>query len=262
MRRLLLLVALALAALGPSPWGRSDLSGQERGERSAEPESGVLVQGKVVAHETGDPVSGAAVSLRAGPSGAQGRGTRVTGEAGSFLFRDVPQGSYRLSVTAQGYRTMIDSVQVPAEGELELLLPLSIEPIRLEPIVVTAKRRPSPRRDFESRRRSRSGFLVTREEIEERRPSYLTELLHRVPGGMVVSTPPHGYTLLLRGQCRPGIWLDGMKVSNVDSIDQLLSPHDVEAVEVYHGWELPVEFGVDPCGGVLIWTRMGTPSPP
>ena len=79
---------------------------------------------------------------------------------------------------------------------------------------------------------------------------------------MVVSTPPHGYTLLLRGQCRPGIWLDGMKVSNVDSIDQLLSPHDVEAVEVYHGWELPVEFGVDPCGGVLIWTRMGTPSPP
>ncbi len=262
LRRLLLLVALALAASGPSPWGRSDLSGQERRDRSAGPEAGVLVQGKVVAHETGDPVSGAAVSLRAGPSGTRGRGTRVTGEAGSFLFRDVPQGSYRLSVTAQGYRTMIDSVQVPAEGELELLLPLSIEPIRLEPIVVTAKRRPPPMRDFERRLRSRSGFLVTREEIEERRPRFLTELLHRVPGGMVVSTPPHGYTLLLRGQCRPGIWLDGMKVSYVDSIDQLLSPQDVEAVEVYHGWELPVEFGVDPCGGVLIWTRMGTPSSP
>jgi hypothetical protein len=44
-----------------------------------------------------------------------------------------------------------------------------------------------------------------------------------------------------------------------NSIDQLMSPHDVEAVEVYHGFELPVEFGVNACGGVLIWTRRGNP---
>ena len=248
--------------MGPSPWGRSDLAGQEGRDLSPEPEPGVLVQGKVVDHDTGDPVTGAAVSLGAGPSGTSGRGTRVSGDEGQFLFRNVPPGSYRLYVTIQGYRRMADTLQVPAEGDLDLILPLSIDPIRLEPIVVVAERRPSPRRDWERRLRGRSGFLVTREEIEERRPRYLTELLNRVPGGIVLSTPPHGYTLLLRGQCRPGIWLDGVKVPYVDSIDQLLSPHDVEAVEVYHGYELPVEFGVDPCGGVLIWTRMGTPAPP
>jgi hypothetical protein len=259
--RVFLLFVLALLTGGASPWGRNKLAGQERRDGSVDPGVGVL-QGTVVDHETRDPVWGAAVSLRAGPSGTRGRGTRVTGDAGRFLFRDVPQGSYLLSVTVQGYRTMVDTVEVSAEVELELLLPLSTEPIRLEPIIVIAERRPPPRRDYERRRLSRSVFIVTREEIEERNPRLLTEMLNRTPGGIVLSTPPFGYTLFLRGQCRPGIWVDGMKVPYVDSIDQLISPRDVEAVEVYHGFELPVEFGVDPCGGVLIWTRMGEAPPP
>ncbi|MEJ2206068.1 MAG: Plug domain-containing protein, partial [Gemmatimonadota bacterium] len=100
----------------------------------------------------------------------------------------------------------------------------------------------------------------TRDDIVRRQPRLLTEMLHQVPGGMVVSTPPHGYTLLLRGQCRPGIWLDGVPLSGVNSVDQLMSPLDVEAVEVYHGFELPVEFGLDSCGGILIWTRRGNPA--
>ena len=29
----------------------------------------------------------------------------------------------------------------------------------------------------------------------------------------------------------------------VDGLDQLISPSDVEIIEVYHGFELPVEFG-------------------
>ncbi len=259
--RLFLLFALTLVAGVPCPWGRRDLAGQERPDRSTDPEAGVLVQGEVVDHETGDPVWSAAVSLAPGPAETRGQGTRVTSEEGRFLFRDVPPGTYPIYVTAQGYRTMTDTLQVQPDEDLELLLRLSVDPIRLEPIIVSAKREPPYRRGFENRRRNQSGFLVTREEIEERRPRNLTEMLNRMPGGIVVSTPPYGYTLLLRGQCRPGIWVDGMPVAYVDSIDQLLSPHDVEAVEVYHGFELPVEFGVNSCGGVLIWTLMGTPAP-
>lgn len=260
--RRFLLFAFAAATVGHSPWGLSDLAGQGRPDPSSDPEPGVLVQGKVVDHETGEPIWSAAVSLGSGPSGTQGQGTRVTGETGRFLFRAVPPGTYRLSVTIQGYRTMSDTLQVPAEGDLDLILPLSIDPIRLEPIIVTAERRPPFRRGFEARHRTPSGFLVTREEIEERNPRLLTELLNRVPGGIVLSTPPFGYTLYLRGQCRPGIWVDGLSVPYVDSIDQLISPQNVEAVEVYHGFDLPVEFGVNACGGVLIWTRVGTPAPP
>ena len=42
----------------------------------------------------------------------------------------------------------------------------------------------------------------------------------------------------------------------------VVSPRDVDAVEVYHGFELPVEFGVNSCGGILVWTRRGPVPPP
>jgi hypothetical protein len=219
----------------------------------------VLVEGTVVDHETGDSISGATVSLGTGPSGVRGRGTRVTDEGGHFRFQDVPVGTYRLYVTSLGYRDMADTLWVSGDDDVGLILPLSTEPIELEPIIVTARRSSTRMRGYERRRRSGTGFLITREEIRRRNPRFLSELLHRMPGGMVLPTPPHGYTLLLRGQCRPGIWIDGVPVGSANSIDQLMSPHDVEAVEVYHGFELPVEFGVNSCGGVLIWTRRGNP---
>lgn len=250
---------LAVLALWPTFTLPADLVAQQRSERSAEPDSVVLVEGKVVDHDTDGALQGATVSLGAGPSGLRGRGTRVTNGEGRFLFRDVPAGAYRLYVTNPGYRGMSDTLEVSAEGDLDLILPLSTETIHLEPIVVTVERPPMAMRGIEGRQRRRGGFLVTREEILRRRPRYLTELLHSVPGGMVVPSAPAGYTLLLRGQCRPGIWVDGVRMQGANSIDQLLSPHDVQAVEVFHGFELPVEFGVDACGGVLIWTRIGNP---
>lgn len=251
---------LAAAALSLGPMGGvCSLAAQEESERSAAP-TGVLVHGKVVDHVTQEPLSGATVSLGAGPAGAPGRGTRVTDEEGVFSFEDVPEGTYRLTASILGYHQMSDTLRVPAGADLELVLPLGTEPIGLEPIVVTAERSPLSMRAYQRRRLAgSSGFLITREEIADRNPRFLTELLHRVPGGMVVPTPPHGYTLLLRGQCRPGIWVDGVEVSGAGSIDQLVVPQNVEAVEVYHGLELPVEYGTDRCGGVLIWTRRGVP---
>ena len=254
-----LLVALAVALSGPGLGKPSGLAGQDRRDRSGEPETVVQVGGQVLDNESEEPVQGAAVSLAAGPSGTRGVGTRVTGDDGRFLFSSVPPGEYRLYVTILGYRRMSDTLQVSPEEDLELILPLSRDPIRLEPIIVTAERRVPPRRDYERRALSRSVFLVTREDIERAHTNDLSDLLNAVPGGIVVPTPPYGYTLLLRGQCLPSVWLDGVKVPYVTSIDQFMSAHDVEAIEVYHGFELPVEFGVDPCGGILIWTRMGRP---
>lgn len=149
---------------------------------------------------------------------------------------------------------MRDTLQLSGDGDVEVLLPLSVGSVH-EPVVVSAGFSPAPQPGYERRRAGGARFLITREEIVKKRPRYLSELLHRVPGGMVVPTPPYGFTLLLRGQCQPGIWLDGVRTYGVRSIDQLLSPMDAQAVEVFHGFELPVEFGVDACGGVLVWTR-------
>ena len=43
-------------------------------------------------------------------------------------------------------------------------------------------------------------------------------------------------------------------------IDQILFPEEVEAIEVYRGaGAVPVQFGPESCGAVVIWTRQRPP---
>lgn len=219
-----------------------------------------VVRGQVLEHETGTALAGAAVSLASGPGGTVGVGTRVTSSEGTFLFRRVPPGTYRVIVTLIGYRDLQDTLQVGPESDLELILPLSVSPVELEPLVVVAERRHlGIMGDFEGRRRSRSGTFFDREEIENRQPMLLTDLLRMVPGARVVPTSPYDYTVRLRGGCRPTLVVDGMQLMTEEGMDHLLPTMDLEAVEVYHGASLPVQFGSNPCGAIVVWTRTGEP---
>ncbi len=249
------LAALAVAVLWPGSSMGVERAGHALRDRGAHQPAPVLVEGVVVDYETGEPVPGATVSLDAGAPGTTGAGTRVTDEGGRFRFQDVPAGTYVLHVNSHDHLEMINTFEVSGEEDLDLILPVSTQDIELEPLLREREPPTMAMRGFDARRRRGGGFLVTREEILERRPRYVSELLHRVPGGTVSPTTPYGYALLLRGRCQPGIWVDGTPVPGVTSIDQLVGPMDVHAVEVYHGFELPVEFGVDACGGVLVWTR-------
>ncbi len=57
--------------------------------------------------------------------------------------------------------------------------------------------------DVKDRGRPRSGaFIITREEIEEQHPRYLTDLLVLVPGVRVDPSPEIGNAVSLRGGCR------------------------------------------------------------
>lgn len=225
------------------------------------PDSTATVRGRVVEHETGVPVWDAAVSLATGPTGTQGIGTRVTGQEGDFLFRDVPPGLYRLSVTRMGYANLRDTIRVETGSDLELTLPVSASPVALEPIVVSTRRRPrGPESGFESRRRSLSGTFITREEIEARWPRVFTDLLSMVPGVRVVPSGPFGTRVLFRGGCVPLLVVDGMRIGSDPQLDHFIQPSDVEAVEVYHSPWVPVEFGVNSCGAIVVWTRRGEPT--
>jgi hypothetical protein len=218
------------------------------------------VRGQVFQHESRGSLWGAAVSLASGPDGTRGIGTRVTGEDGRFLFRAVPPGLYRLTVTLLGYTALRDTLRVAPGAELDLLLPLSAEPIPLEPIVVEARRRePSYRAGFERRRRTMGGTFITREEIEERNPQVFTDLLRMVPGARVVPVSSFGRGVLFRGQCVPELYVDGMRLASTLDLDAVIQPMDVEAMEVYTGAHLPAEFGPTPCGAIVVWTRVGEP---
>lgn len=250
-------VALAVAVSGAPSSFSVALTALQPGEGGTGT-GPVQVRGTVVDHDTSEPLHGAAVSLGRAPGGTAGLGTRVTGRQGGFLFRNVPPGPYRLIVTMQGYRDMEHMLQVPSGRDLNLVLPLSVEPIPLEPIVVEARRSTAP-----GARESNVAdpFVITREEIEARHPSTVTDLLRWVPGGRIAFVPGLGKTLLLRAGCQPGFWIDGARIQNVEGIDRVLSPNDVETIRIYNALELPVELGSHVCGGVVIRTRTGNPLP-
>ena len=230
--------------------------------RAQTSESSSVVRGQVLGHEAGNPLAGAAVSLASGPGPTRGIGTRVTDSDGRFQFRSVPPGVYRIIVRLLGYRELQDTLRVEPFSDLDLQLPLSVSPIELEPLVVVSDRRAplGPLRDFENRRQTRIGTFFDREDIEERNPMRFSDLFRMVPGARVVPAGMYDSAILLRGGCRPGIWVDGMRLGTSEGIDHLLQPMDLDAVEVYHSVNLPVEFGSNPCGAIVVWTRRGEPT--
>jgi len=178
------------------------------------------------------------------------------------MFREVPPGSYRLIVRLLGYRELRDTLEVSLGTDLDLLLPLSVSPIELEPLVVVSDRLPppGPLRDFEKRRERLNGTFIDREEIERLNPFLFSDLFRMVPGARVVPSGSYASAIRLRGGCRPVIWVDNMRLSTGEGVDHLIQPMDLEAVEVYHASELPVEFGANNCGGIVAWTRRGEPT--
>lgn len=225
------------------------------------PDSTSVVRGRVVDHESGRPLWGAAVSLASGPEGTRGIGTRVTGEDGLFLFRTVPPGVYRLTVTLLGYENFRDTLRVSPLTEQEVLLPLSTSPIPLEAIVVAAERqRPTAMRGFETRRQRMPGTFLAREDIEDRAPHVFTDLFRTIAGVRVVPVGQFGNGVVFRGRCRPGIWMDGLRLLPTEDLDALVTPVEIEAVEVYKGSFVPAEFGPTACGAIVIWTRTGEPN--
>lgn len=219
-----------------------------------------MVMGRVLEVETGRPLYGAAVSLASGPEGTRGVGTRVTGEDGAFLFRTVPPGLYQLSVTLVGYEDLRDTLRVVSESDLEVVLPLSVSPVELRPILVEGqRRRPAFMEGFESRRRTLGGTFFSREEIESRVLLEFTDLLRMVPGARVVPVYPYGHSVRFRGRCVPEVWVDGTRVMSTSDLDSFLRPEDLEAVEVYSGAQLPAQFGPSACGAIVVWTRTGEP---
>jgi outer membrane cobalamin receptor len=161
-------------------------------------------------------------------------------------------------VTFLGYREVRDTLPVGPGADLDLSLSMSVSPIRLDPIVVVSDRKDlGIMGDFERRRRVRSGTFFDRDDIEARNPYRFSDLLRMVPGARVVSRGLSGNTVRLRGNCTPALWVDGVRLMTIEGMDDLLPTMDIEAVEVYHGVSLPVQFGSNPCGGILVWTRIG-----
>ncbi|HLM68463.1 MAG TPA: TonB-dependent receptor plug domain-containing protein, partial [Longimicrobium sp.] len=167
------------------------------------------------------------------------------------------------------------------DSVVELRLLMAVASVALEPVTVVARspRRVSPTlRGFYQRMSNGPGRFVTREEIESRRPTRVTDVLRNMPnlnlipgrGGMGGGTMSRGSS---GGRCSVVFFIDGMLVSTPANgvpwrggartdrpIDDYVQPGDIEGIEIYRGEsDTPAEFVTRyvSCGTIVIWTRRG-----
>jgi len=213
------------------------------------------VLGRVLEKESGRPLAGALV--RFSGLGA----SRISDSEGRFEFAAVSPGPHVLTVDYLGYGTREDSLFIPPDRTLTLDVRLDMEPIALEGITVAveARSRWLELEGFYRRKERGMGRQWAVEDIRERNPFFLSDLVRLVPG-LNVLRDRYATTVLSRrgvslmsGPCTLPVYVDGFPVQdfNLDGLD----PAAVEALEVYHGiGETPIQY-LNHCGVILIWLK-------
>lgn len=220
------------------------------------------VVGRVLGLQTGDPVVAADVRV-------VGAAARVqTDELGFFSLTDVRPGDYEIEVNHLSFEAITQPVSIVADRTVEMSVSMSADPIELAPIVVTALRdRRLERRGYYERRtrgdRTGQGQFLGAEAIDRRGAATTTSLLGDVAGVRVSCSGRNCVVGSSRGaDCRRmNVYLNGTLAlresrGNAISLDELVRPSEIEAVEVYPGASsTPAEFLDGRCGAVVIWTR-------
>jgi outer membrane cobalamin receptor len=184
----------------------------------------------------------------------------VSDSSGRFRFQAPQDGYTAIRVTRLGYRTTERAVTAVQAGD-SLLIPIDPVPLQSAPVVVQATRsRTLEGAGFYARRRMGQGVFVTRDMIEQKYSTALSEadILRRVSGVTGVDETPHYVFVRLRGnRCPARIFVDGLPFGT-----QLHRLHaaNIEGIEVYRGpSEVPAQYGgaSAACGVVLVWLRTG-----
>ena len=259
-----------------------------------------VVRGHILEAESRKPVAGARVTLvrTQDTSGA----AAVSADDGRFIVRTRGGGVFSVEVARLGYRPQHEGPFTLAEDQvLDLDVMLPVVPYTMDPVTVTAEVNTRFLRDvgFYDRKRADFGHFITRDQIESHRASRPTDLLVAIPGVGIVPDPrsPGHVRLQMRGThpaeggaCAPRVYVDGLVVIRGDahplrpggtaredeieraldgdprnpepSLDDIVNPDQIEAIEVYRSSsQVPAEFGgtsvVTRCGVVVIWTRHG-----
>jgi hypothetical protein len=229
------------------------------------PAEAQVLRGVVVEAESRAPVVDAEVELLSVRDRERLRAS--TDSLGVFTISAPRAGSYTVQIRHPAYVTYeADSVQVRAGETVSIEVRLGRSVIPLEPLVVTA-RTAARMAGFDERRRSGGfGRFLTREEIEARSATATTDLLRGMAGVAIRPVPRRITRAMITmqgspGSCLPALWIDGVFVEQYpeSTIDDLLTPGSIEAVEVYTAFSAaPAQFVRGSCGVILFWTRRGS----
>ena len=252
----------------------------------AHPAEAQVLAGTVLDSVSGKPIVGARILLL--DSAGTAMKSLVTGSDGEFTFSIPRLGEYRLLISRIGYPiTLSKAFLFRSAFTARVSLSLPSNPITLDTVTVVTKdieRRLPYLADagFYKRRQEGFGHFLTRDEIDKRDPLHLTDLLHGMsgvrvtcggqqrgpsqggPGLQCTVTMRAANTMFFRGKCNPSVVLDGVLLqpggtaSGGLSLDDLVNPFNIQALEVYPGPEgVPVQYSgyLSPCGAIIIWSR-------
>lgn len=219
----------------------------------------------VIRDTTGQSLAGVQITIRGASLVAE------TDLDGRFELGKIRPGMLSLRFRRLGFRP--DTVDLLVLGGTVVPLDVTLErlAVSLTPVVVRGRTELTGwRQGFYQRRESGGGHFFTREDIEKRNPSLMTDMFRMIPG--VTIQPSQGIIrnqLRFRGQrgCAPLTWLDGSPLAAGEFDMDALSPGSIEAFEVYTGSTAPPRFAVAPgigprtCGVIVIWSREGQRRP-
>ncbi len=234
MKRSRLLPALLLAAAAALP---PAARAQQPSISIPAPQSRPSVRGVVVDAASGRPVAGAAVRLE------RARLRVGTDSAGAFAMRRAPAGTQLLHVTALGYEPAMQLVAVPADGGVDVRIPLTAGPIALEGLRVVADRLEARRRTVPLSSRvipekamalssapTMQDFLAQHVNLRPT-PCHALASLQRTPAGSL-----QGECHAVRGAAtHVGLYLDDAPLIGGWGSLRFYDPAEFGRVEVYRG---------------------------
>jgi len=209
---------------------------------------------------TGTPIRGVEVVL------LQRHGAVYSDSLGYFRLNEIPAGKREIHFRRLGFAPKSMDAEISDGKTLALDVTLEAYAAEIEGMTVEeATRRRQLLSDFYDRSSRGFGHFVTREQIEKRNPSNLSDMMRMVPGARLVPIRGTGMSALRFGRaqgardCPPQYYVDAVKTWNLN-IDDIV-PQDVEGIEIYEGAStVPPQFntkeGNTICGVVLIWTRI------
>ena len=226
--------------------------------------SNIVVVGQILDVQQGAPVSQARIQffriledLPVEVAAAQPPDSEIlTDPAGSFRTQPLVPSSYRVVITALGYRDFTQEIEVSGASPMDLAIQLVPEAMELDAIVVRGVRSPwLAASGFYDRRERGLGRTFTREELQQRSTTRITDVFRTVAGVNLVSAGAQNRPYItFRNNCLPDIIIDGLNLGHQLRLDELIGAHEIEGIEIYRGSATPLEYSTSGCGAVVVWS--------
>jgi hypothetical protein len=260
-RRITPLRALApwLIAGGLLVGGSSRALAQDQDTVSVRSEELAGLNGEVVSAMDGKPIPRALVYLVRAASGA------VTDSSGKFSIEGIPPGTDTLIIRYGGFDPQKAALEFEPRQILGVVFVLSERIFEVAELRVEVRGVDPEATRLELRQRMGGGVYITREQIRDRNPNVLTEMVREIPRVDVLPSGIGAGTteIVLIGYgaaaCKPKYYVDGLLMDENFELNNT-PVDDVALLEIYRSpAEAPTQYrrGGMRCGAILIWIREG-----